>query len=322
MNNENCKKLSVSVIIPNYNSENYLYECLDSIILENEYLPQEIIIVDDASTDGSFEIARKYQQKYPETVKVRKLEKNCGAALARLEGVKISACDLILFIDADDKISDNAIYLACQKIDKEDIVLFDMYKLNNGDTYKAVNIDNILFPIRGTEACKLTFGGWKIHSTGLIKKDIILKAYHKVNNFSFYNVDEVVTRYVIYEAKQITFCKQSKYFYRTNLNSSGHKNINNIVPELEISIKLDDLIDEFGYIDTEKGIKKWVQASVIGKYFYSLKIGQKLNDSLQKKVIDKIRTYKIIFFIRNLSRGNFKNDFLTIVKLFLLRRKV
>ena len=66
--------MKVSIIVPVYNSESYLRDCLDSLV--NQTLKDiEIIIVDDASTDKSMSIIAEYKRKYPNMIKVFKMHK-------------------------------------------------------------------------------------------------------------------------------------------------------------------------------------------------------------------------------------------------------
>lgn len=89
----------VSVIIPVYNVEKYLRQCLDSII--NQTLKEiEIICVDDGSTDSSLEILKEYEQN-DKRVKVIK-QKNQFAGVARNNGLKVATGDWVTFIDSDD----------------------------------------------------------------------------------------------------------------------------------------------------------------------------------------------------------------------------
>lgn len=89
----------VSVIIPVYNAEKYLKECLDSII--NQTLKEiEIICVDDGSTDNSLEILKEYEKK-DERVKIIQ-QKNQFAGVARNNGLKVATGDWVTFIDSDD----------------------------------------------------------------------------------------------------------------------------------------------------------------------------------------------------------------------------
>lgn len=91
-------EISVSIIIPVYNKELYLEECLDSII--NQTLKSiEIIIVDDGSTDNSKDICKKYMT---DTRVIYHYQKNEGLASARQTGIELSNGEYIGFIDADD----------------------------------------------------------------------------------------------------------------------------------------------------------------------------------------------------------------------------
>ena len=94
-----CCKPLISVIIPIYNAENYLAECLDAI-LSNTYGNLEILCIDDESTDLSLNILRDYAAKDPRIIVM--LQKNKGCAGARNTGLRKASGDFIAFIDADD----------------------------------------------------------------------------------------------------------------------------------------------------------------------------------------------------------------------------
>ena len=74
-----------SVIIPIYNGEKYLREAIDSV-LKQSMLPKEIILVDDGSTDGSWQICENYKKEYPIIKSVHK--KNGGVSSARNLGME------------------------------------------------------------------------------------------------------------------------------------------------------------------------------------------------------------------------------------------
>ena len=88
--------LSVSVIVPCYNGEAFLAECLDSIFGQDRP-PEEVVLVDDGSTDGSAEIARRYESRLRYHLQPRQ-----GAGAARNAGVRLAAGNCIAFLDADD----------------------------------------------------------------------------------------------------------------------------------------------------------------------------------------------------------------------------
>lgn len=125
----------VSIIIPIYNSEKYLIECLDSV-LEQTYSDFELILIDDGSTDISLQICRKYEER-DSRIKVL-TQKNAGQASARNLGIENADGDYIAFIDSDDAISPDVFQNAIDAFtnDKDlDVVQFPLY-LNYG-TEKA-----------------------------------------------------------------------------------------------------------------------------------------------------------------------------------------
>lgn len=95
----------VSIIIPVYNSEKYLAECIESAVAQT-WPNREIIIIDDGSTDNSLKIAQNYSGV--SGVKII-TQKNKGASAARNTGLKEAKGDYIQFLDADDLLSQNKI---------------------------------------------------------------------------------------------------------------------------------------------------------------------------------------------------------------------
>ncbi len=93
-------KILVSVIIPCYNVEQYVAECIESV-LSQTYPDIEILVVDNNSTDQTFSIIQNYQKKYPQKIFVFK-EKKQGAPAARNRGLNNSKGNWIQFLDADD----------------------------------------------------------------------------------------------------------------------------------------------------------------------------------------------------------------------------
>ncbi len=92
----------ISVIISIYNIENYLPRCIESV-LEQSYMPKEIILVNDGSTDSSLDICKNYSEKFPSLIKV--IDKaNGGLSSARNAGLLQSVGGYVYFIDGDDYI--------------------------------------------------------------------------------------------------------------------------------------------------------------------------------------------------------------------------
>lgn len=131
-----CK---VSVIIPVYNAEKYLQECLDSIVCQNidDY---EIICVEDCSTDCSKEIIRAYADKYP---MIRMLEYGCnnGQAYARNRGMEVACGKYLYFVDSDDTLVDSNVLQRMYdyaETEQLDVVLFDAYVVYEAKEFEGI----------------------------------------------------------------------------------------------------------------------------------------------------------------------------------------
>jgi teichuronic acid biosynthesis glycosyltransferase TuaG len=90
----------VSIITPNYNSEKFITECIDSV-RNQTYKKWELIIIDDCSTDNSVSIIKKLQAT-DARIKLIKLNKNSGPAVARNKGIEEAKGTYIAFLDSDD----------------------------------------------------------------------------------------------------------------------------------------------------------------------------------------------------------------------------
>lgn len=93
-------QIDISIIIPVYNVENYLKQCLDSLLMQT-LKNIEIICINDGSTDASLAILKEYEEKYPNKFIVLS-QKNSGAGIARNKGMEIARGRYLSFLDADD----------------------------------------------------------------------------------------------------------------------------------------------------------------------------------------------------------------------------
>jgi len=131
----------VSVIIPVYNVEKYLRQCLDSVV--NQTLKDiEIICVNDGSTDNSLTILNEYAAKDKRFIVIS--QENQGVSVARNNGLDKAVAEYVQFVDADDFIENDCIEKAYKKIvsTKTDIICFGSQDLKNNKV--KVN-DNINF---------------------------------------------------------------------------------------------------------------------------------------------------------------------------------
>ena len=108
--------LDLSIIIPVYNGEKYLKECLASIFNNKTKYEYEVIVIDDGSSDDSMKIL----QSYSKDNLIIKSQTNQGAAAARNQGLDLARGEYVAFIDSDDYISDDYIEkLVCEGKEKK-----------------------------------------------------------------------------------------------------------------------------------------------------------------------------------------------------------
>lgn len=117
----------ISVIVPVYNSESALHDCIRSI-LSQSYRLLELVLVNDGSTDESSLIAASYEQKDNRVKCIN--QTNQGRSAARLRGVMESSGEWVCFVDSDDTLPVNSLQLLSQAVSPEhDIVLGNGYTL-------------------------------------------------------------------------------------------------------------------------------------------------------------------------------------------------
>ena len=180
------KKVKISIIIPVYNVERYIKECLISVINQT-IKSKEIILLDDASTDNSLNILEEYEYEYPNLIRLIKLEKNKGQSYCRNLGLDIANGEYIGFVDSDDIISpnmfeelvENAIKrnsdIAITEFDvcNEDISKIDLENLININREKDIKFE----VINTVNALKKFFRGEITGSpcTKIYKRDLVLE---------------------------------------------------------------------------------------------------------------------------------------------------
>lgn len=109
----------IAVVMATYNGERYIANALDSVINQSLDFKRniQIIIVNDASTDGTAEIAGLYQRKYPENITLINIDENHGAAHSRNVGLNYVDAEYVNFLDSDDYISEFAFKKAVSLLD-------------------------------------------------------------------------------------------------------------------------------------------------------------------------------------------------------------
>lgn len=208
----------ISVIIPVYNVEKYLHECVDSV-LGQTYKNLEIILVDDGSTDSSGKICDEYAEKDSRIVVIHK--KNDGPSKTRNAGLNRASGKYIYFLDSDDFITENAMetLVSAAESDSADLVFFDAFSFSDDGSQVKQG-----YTVKGTYTPK---SGYEILTELHKNKDYHCAIYllfirHSLladNNISFlesaYCSEDMLFTYQVYcSAEKAVQCKNTMYHRR------------------------------------------------------------------------------------------------------------
>ena len=117
----------ISIIIPVYNAQKYLEECIESVINTGYDLNKiEHIIVDDGSTDNTSDVVKKYAKKYPHIKFYRKANSNWGGVINYVKDNKLIHNDYATICDSDDQITKKA-FDEINKYAKDDDLIFGCF---------------------------------------------------------------------------------------------------------------------------------------------------------------------------------------------------
>lgn len=163
--------INISVIVPTYNVAEYIEEGLLSV-LGQTYPAYEIICVDDGSTDGTIEIIKTLQSKYPNKIALFFNETNRGATYTRNKGLAISKGDYLQFFDADDLLLADKFETQVKLIEREsvqpDIIVSNFYRRSTDGNEEIYNF------IEQDAWCAVMETSLGVTSGNLYKKEKIL----------------------------------------------------------------------------------------------------------------------------------------------------
>lgn len=147
----------ISVIVPVYNAQEYLAECIESILVQT-LTAFELILVDDASTDKTSSICRDYASG-DSRIKFIQLEKNEGQANARNVGLDAAVGRRICFVDSDDCIHPQALRRMSDVMDSSGVLMVAAEAINATSVeFKPFESDRVAYDVIGFEkAMKLFF---------------------------------------------------------------------------------------------------------------------------------------------------------------------
>lgn len=146
----------ISVIIPAYNVEHYIKDSIESV-LQQTYQDLELIVVDDGSTDSTYEVCKAVSEREPRIKVVR--QENKGVSAARNTGIRAAQGDYIMFVDGDDIISPYCLEHLLNDFGKDAAaVIGDIARIRTYD-YAFINEKPAKQALLGNESLKLLLEG-------------------------------------------------------------------------------------------------------------------------------------------------------------------
>ncbi|SFB95118.1 Glycosyltransferase involved in cell wall bisynthesis [Brevinema andersonii] len=245
-------KPKISIIIPTYNTENFLSDCLNSCVNQKS-ANYEIIIVDNNSTDHTLKVTEKFTQKYP-FINIIKHKKNLGLVQSRITGAKAAVGEYLMYIDSDDYlISDYALNKLSHIINKTkaDIIQFGIeHEWQEWFTPLSLSL------ISKLELQSLYFHneiGCSTLWSRLIKRDLYLKSISQIpENINISQSEDILQMPIIMEnAASYIGIKNKLYCFRTRQYSTqqGHYSFSRLIKTLKndkiiLDILKNELISE------------------------------------------------------------------------------
>ncbi|MBR1797350.1 MAG: glycosyltransferase [Clostridiales bacterium] len=309
----------ISIIVPVYNSDIYLPECLDSILSSDGVEETEIIIVDDGSTDRSGIISDDYSCRYSNIKVVHK--KNEGVADARNVGLFKATGKYVFFLDADDMVVPSMfsrIIRQCRDVDV-DVIMWDGELIDEAghckdgrerDYFSHKGIDDCImsgqeYLMRQLEACKdFPTVVW----LGAYKKDYLIDNELFFKN-KLHHEDDLWVPMVLINSKLVKYVSGRLYLYRIHSDSLSHPDRSNINEYIESLLIIYPFL--FNYIDetiSDVKLRKMLKGNLTRKYLhwifeydfsefgYGDKIDKKLLWKNSNRFRDKLRV--IVLFIK------------------------
>lgn len=295
----------LSVIIPVFNAEDYIKECLDSVVDQSLGIDNiEVIIVNDNSCDSTLDIISQYTDKYP-SFKLISNKSNLGPGESRNMALKEVSSDYVTYLDADDFISQNAYEDALSKINEfnADLLIYNWETYTGSDYVEPINIhqqntleNKLITDIKQNPKLFLSTAPWnKIYHRSLFKYLKFSKGFYE---------DNIVAILALINAKRIFLSKDSIYYYRKNSDSTT-ENIT-VDSSIHLSNSIKEIFDlRYEYPEFLNDLKllniNFIYDILFWTYYYNWALADEL------KIINKLKS--VIIPLKKEDIGRFKQLF-------------
>ncbi len=248
----------LSIVVPSYNSQDYLRHCLDTVVLGGQEV--EVIVVDDGSTDSTAEIAREYCARFPGIVRLEQKE-NGGHGSAVNRGLEVATGTYFKVVDSDDWL-DTSDYMSVlsllRSIGSVDLLITNyVYEYSYNGKQKVMRYSNV-FP-QGKVISWDSMHRFRIDQLMLMhslfyRTELLRECGLKLPEHTFY-VDNLVAYLPLPYVKSLVYLNCSPYHYligRPGQSVSTQVMIKQIDQQLKVTRMMLEAYDIFKDIECEK----------------------------------------------------------------------
>lgn len=294
------KKVIISVIIPVYNSECFLQECIDSV-LNQSVSDFEILLIDDGSTDCSGELC-DYYSKQDSRIRVFHKE-NGGQSSARNLALSYVRGEYVFFLDSDDKIASEAFSILLKKMSiyKVDILAYSFdfmdEKSNPVGGYKFSYEHNKVYPSDVFLKKNTILGAMCMY---FYRADFLRQNHLRMLEGVFREDEDFVIR-AIALSKTIVSISDKLYIYRiNNTSTTRNRNIEHkiklIGDTIEIIASLQGFMKECSNENAILGIKRKIESLKVSVYKEILRYYRKMSCDARRQMFKRMLEFNIYPF--------------------------
>ncbi|MCR5546730.1 MAG: glycosyltransferase [Lachnospiraceae bacterium] len=293
-------KSKVSVIIPCYNREAYIGQCLDSLIHQTYGIENmELILINDGSTDATSSIIKEYETLYPESILVINLEEQSGGLVGKVRNVGLSYASgkYVTFVDSDDVCMDDLIEKLVAAADEHncDCVGCGAVLWNGEEILKTYDSKDGIYDMSNTASKKsyLMTEGEKCSVWARIYRRDFIEEYGLCFDEELHTAEDVKFHFrAMAYAKKIVTISDYLYLYRASEESLVRKNelpkyfmdpfwaVHSECRDLFLDDKQKDVLLEWEYLYFIRGICEVV---------FTLKLYQKVNPKETKEMLLQVQ---------------------------------
>jgi len=273
------QKEKISIILPAYNSEKYIDKCIESVFRQEEK-HFELIIINDGSTDGTYEICQKWKNKDKRIILIN--QENMGQGSARNEGIKVATGSYLIFVDSDDYLEPGALKLLYPYIySDKDIIMYNYYLKPNDSLEKYKFEISINFSSKSEILIDSTTYLWdKMFKRTFFAENMELK--------NFYGEDLAACAYLIAITDKIDLLSEAIYTHTEGME--------NLTSNTEKLIEIVESLNQMTILFSKKGILNeyysellFISCKQFHLYLFDLK--HRFDNKSHKKLINRFLEY-------------------------------